>query len=218
MKLVLKSNKFKHNTDKTFYAISDILAPYFENLGFKQYGNVFSKFVDTDIAQIIELENGTFDGVTDFMFVSLGIRVPECYEHKFENLSRLKKSYHYYQCNITCRLNELYQVMDVGYSLTDDPQKTANEIITEFERYAIPFFSTLNSRDNILLHRREFHEYDTMNDHLIFLEEAMIYGRRHDLEKAEELFNEHYKSIGLDPHRKYLKELAKELGLKVYYW
>ena len=70
---------------------------------------------------------------------------------------------------------------------------------------------------------------DAFNGHLILLEEAMIYGRAGDMQRAEEAFNQYYdskaqeyrghegwKSYGyLRAHLNYLAELADKLRLKI---
>ncbi len=196
--------------------IESVIGPYLKENGFSKHGNIYCRFVDTDIAQIIELQNGCSEkGIYDILWLNLGIRVPECVEHKFSNFAKLKKYYHDYQCNITCRLTETYKDTDTGYDLKGDIEETAAEILEKLKENAMPFFNALNSRDNILRYRRLFPEYDTMNDHLILLEEAMIYGRMGDFGKAAEHFQTHYSTVTLAPHKKYLKELGRKLGIMV---
>jgi hypothetical protein len=71
---------------------------------------------------------------------------------------------------------------------------------------------------------------DTLNDHLILLEEAMIFGRAGDLQRAEQAFNQYYdscaqryrghegwKSYGyLRAHLNYLAELAERLHFQIH--
>lgn len=63
-----------------------------------------------------------------------------------------------------------------------------------FEKYVIPVFDVLNSREAILLYRANYPSFDQFANHIILLEEAMIYGRSGDIEKASELFNKHYQN------------------------
>ncbi|MBQ7799740.1 MAG: hypothetical protein IJ370_04535 [Oscillospiraceae bacterium] len=74
-------------------------------------------------------------------------------------------------------------------------RRTSTESVDIIEKYVIPVFNTLNSRDAILKHRREYVNFDELNNHLILLEEAMIFGRRGDLAKATHLFNNYYQHI-----------------------
>lgn len=46
----------------------------------------------------------------------------------------------------------------------------------------------------ILLYRANYPSFDQFANHIILLEEAMIYGRSGDIEKASELFNKHYQN------------------------
>ncbi len=41
-------------------------------------------------------------------------------------------------------------------------------------------------------HRIEYSHFDQFNDHLILLEEAMIFGRKGDIAEASRLFNAYY--------------------------
>ena len=70
----------------------------------------------------------------------------------------------------------------------------------------------------IMLWWRKYKKFDTLNSHLILLEEAMIYGRMGDIEKAGELFNLYYKKCKnkISPHKahlEYLEKLAAKLDI-----
>ena len=89
----------------------------------------------------------------------------------------------------------------------------------------LPVFEVLDSRDAILLYRRDYPCFDTLNDHLILLEEAMIYGRRGQTDRAKALFEQYYQSVldrvrkdenakHLKGHLSYLDGLAGKLGLR----
>jgi len=101
----------------------------------------------------------------------------------------------------------------------------------------MPVFDKLNSRENILLYRRDHRKFDWLS-HLRIFEEAMIYGKMGDIEKATDLFNTHY-SISVEEirsqreingeticgsriwstpnfnHIDYLEELADELEIRI---
>lgn len=210
-----------------FNIIGKTISHYLKENGFSKHGNVYCRFVDGDIAQVIELQNGCIEkGVAGILWVNLGIRVPECVEHKFSDLSEIKKYYHDYDCNIRCRLSELCHSDTDGFDLKGDPEKTAADIVEKLKEYAIPVFDKLNSRDNILLYRRDYPDFDTMNDHLLFLEESMIYGKKCNSEKALELFNAYYSSavkranaetkhVSGSAHVEYLENLASEIGITI---
>lgn len=142
------------------------------------------------------------------MSVNLGIRVPECAVHSFCEIEPLKKYYHEYDCNIRTSLGFLADGKDTVYSLKKDPLKIGNDIVEKLEKYALPVFEALNSRDAILAHRREYPRFDRMNNHLILLEEAMIEGRRGNIAEATSLFNCYYRNALSDYNRDF------ELGRK----
>ena len=100
------------------------------------------------------------------------------------------------------------------------------DILRQLRDVVLPVFEILSSRESILDHRREFPNFDLLNDHLILLEEAMIYGRRGDLKQAEESFDWYYRLFAsgqlvqkdyrtIENHLKYLNELAGILGLPI---
>ncbi len=71
----------------------------------------------------------------------------------------------------------------------------AADIIERIKKYVIPVFDVLNSRKSILLYRANYPSFDQLGNHLITLEEAIIYGRSGDIEKASELFNKYYQNV-----------------------
>lgn len=168
---------------------------YLKPLGFKKHGRAMHRFVDEDISQVIEFQNGCPQkDVYGVLWVRLGIRVPECDERKF-CIKEVKKFYHDYNCNIRCSLDKLVYGEDKPYDLKDDLNEIAEDIIKCLKEYVIPVFDALNSRDAILDSRSLYKNFDRWNDHLIFLEEAMIWGRRGNIEEATRLFNVHYQKV-----------------------
>lgn len=132
-----------------------------------------------------------------------------------------KKFYHEYECNMRSRLGAIGTKGlkdEKTFCLDDDIETMCGEIISEIENEVIPVFDILSSRQDILEHRREYPWLDRLNNHLIKLEESLIYGHLGDLAKARELFDEHYE-IALQgrercpSHIAYLDELRSSLGL-----
>lgn len=128
------------------------------------------------------------------LWINIGIRVPECAEKKFKISEPMKKYYHEYECNIRTRLGFLIDGEDTFYDLRKSPKMIATDIIERIKKYVIPVFDVLNSRKSILLHRANYPSFDQLGNRLITLEEAMIYGRSGDIEKASELFNKYYQN------------------------
>ena len=168
---------------------------YLNPLGFRKHGRTLHRFVDTDISQVVNFQNGCpSKGVYDILWVNIGIRVPECVERKFSIEKPLKKYYHEYECNIRTRLGSLVDGKDTFYDLKKDPYKIGKDIVERLKKYVIPVFEILNSRDAILKRRIEYAHFDQFNHHLILLEEAMIIGRRGDIVEATRLFNAYYQN------------------------
>ena len=175
--------------------IEKIVYEYLKPLGFRKHGRTLHRFVDTDISQVVNFQNGCpSKGVYDILWVNICIRVPECVERKFSIEKPLKKYYHEYECNIRTRLGSLVDGKDTFYDLKKDPYKIGKDIVERLKKFVIPVFEILNSRDAILKRRIEYTLFDQFNHHLILLEEAMIIGRRGDIVEATRLFNAYYQN------------------------
>lgn len=186
----------KRSATESVDIIESIVYAYLKPLGFKKHGRTLHRFVDTDISQVVNFQTGCpAKGVHDILWVNLGIRVPECDLRKFEISEPLKNYYYEYECNLRARLGSIVDGKDTFYDLKKDPNKIAKNVVSRIEKYVMPIFDTLNSRDAILRHRTEYAHFDETNHHLILLEEAMILGRRGDIAEAERLFNAYYQKV-----------------------
>lgn len=191
--------------------IQSVVYEYLKPMGFHKHGRTLHRFVEGDISQVIHFQNGCSQkGVYNILWINIGIRVPECAEKKFVISEPLKKYYQEYECNIRTRLGSLVDGNDTFYDLRKCPKKIAIDIVDRIQKYVLPVFDILNSREAILQHRANYPHFDQLTNHLIFLEEAMIYGRRGDVEKASELFNRHYTNA----LRKYKADF--ENGIEIY--
>lgn len=187
------SNANKPDTKTSVDIMETIVYKYLKTLGFRKYGRTLHRFVDGDISQVIHFQNGCPPkGILDILWINLGIRVPECAEKCFVVSQPQKKYYHEYECNIRTRLGPLVDKRDTWYDLNEDPGKIGEDILEKLKEYVLPVFEVLNSRESILRYRNDYASFDQMNHHLLFLEEAMIYGRNGNTEKASELFNRYY--------------------------
>ena len=213
------------------------LHDYLKPLGFRKFGRTFNRVVDGDMVQVIHLQNGcAAKGVTGILWVNLGIRVPECFEHNFSGTEKPKKYYHEYECDIRVRLGELVDRRDSHYDLKRKPEKIAKDIIQRLAVHVMPKFDSLSSRDTILQRAPGFCELNKMLD-CYKLRDAMIYGRRGDLETAVRLFNEYYDACARgeweshnkagelcitkekphEGHLRYLEELALKLNVPIHH-
>lgn len=199
--------------------VQGIVYEYLKPFGFRKYGRTLHRFVEGDISQVINFQNGCPQkGIHNSLWINIGIRVPECAERKFTVSKPMKKYYHEYECNIRTRLGLLADGEDTFYNLNKPPEKIAADIIERLGKYVVPVINVLNSREAILLYRKNNPAFDGFANHLILLDEAMIFGRRGSFEKASELFNSYYqKALVLNSanngHIDYLEKLAAELGI-----
>lgn len=204
-------------------AVNRNLKPY----GFTKHGRSLHRFVSGDISQVITFQLGqAYRGETHLLFVNTGIRVPESMNRTFDPEENPKKYYNAYACNIRSRLGVIEGKEDACYDLRDPADDIIADILRQIQTFLLPVFETLNSRDAILAHRREYPAFDILNRHQIVLEEAMIHGRRGELAKAVETLNLYYRLCRQgevthkDPrviqrHLEYLDELADQLGVKI---
>jgi hypothetical protein len=188
-------------------------------LGFRKHGRTLHRFVDGDISQVINFQCGqSYRDETHLMWVNIGIRVPECELRSFEGDEKPKKYYHEYECSMRSRLGEVKGKKDTTYNLHGSIDEISADILYQIKDCVLPAFDVLKDRRAILEKLRKYKKFDTLNSHLILLEEAMIYGRMGDIEKAGELFNLYYKKCKnkISPHKahlEYLEKLAAKLDI-----
>lgn len=204
-------------------AVYALVKPY----GFQKYGRTLHRFVSGDFSQVIHFQLGqAYRGEMHLLWVNVGIRVPECMSRSFVPEEKMKKYYHEYDCNIRSRLGEI-EGKDVScYDLRQGVDGILADIMRQIREVVMPVFEILNSRDSILARRRAYPQFDMLNSHLILLEEAMMYGRRGETEKAAETFNRYYHLFGsgqlaqtdrqaIQNHLRYLEGLASGLGIEI---
>lgn len=210
------------DTGKILNRIQSAVYRYLKPYGFTKHGRTIHRFVSGDISQVITFQLGqAYRGETHLLFVNTGIRVPECMNRSFEPEENPKKYYHEYECNIRSRLGIIEGKEDSCYDLRDPTEDIIADILRQIQTFLLPVFETLNSRNAILAHRREYPAFDILNRHLTILEEAMIYGYRGERTKAAEMMNLYYRNAThKDPrvlrrHLEYVDELAKQLGITI---
>ena len=186
--------KTEINTTQIVDAIEAAVYEYIKSYGFKKHGRTLHRFVSKDISQVIHFQSGLpAHGMGGLLCVNVGIRIPECSERTFQPQTEKKKYYHEYECTICSRLGIVSGKSETWYDLSKKTDKIIKSIINEADEYVLPAFEVLNSRAAILAHRKEYPLLDNMN-HLIPLDECMIYGYLGDVEKAKELFDVYYES------------------------
>lgn len=178
-------------------------------LGFRKHGRTLHRFVSGNISQVINFQCGqAYRDETHLLYVNIGIRVPECSLRSFLPEENFKKYYHEYDCTIRSRLGTVRGKRESEYDLHKSTDKIIADILFQIQTYVLPVFDILNSRDAILEKRQDFPLFDATNNHLILLEEAMLYGRQGELAKAAERFNAYYQGE-LDEYRHELEHGEK---------
>lgn len=195
--------------------------------GFRKYGRTLHRFVDGDISQVVGFQLGqAYRGETHLLWVNVGIRVPECMNRSFSPEETPKKYYHEYDCNIRSRLGLIEGKEEDCFDLRADAEPILEEILRQVQNVVIPAFEVLSSREAILEERRNYPDFDILNRDLVLLEEAMIYGRSGDTQRASETFNRYYQLFGsgqlvqkdqraIRNHLNYLNGLAGNLGINI---
>ena len=188
-------------------------------LGFRKHGRTLHRFVDGDISQVINFQCGqSYREETHLMWVNIGIRVPECFLHSFAPDENPKKYYRESECNIRSRLGKVKGKKVTTYNLHGSIDEITADILGQIKEYVLPAFDVLKDRTSILEKRREYRNFDTLHYNTILLQEAMIYGRMGDLDKASELFNLYYlkckkRTNPNKGHLDILEKLADELKI-----
>ena len=152
------------------------------------------------------------------MWVNIGIRVPECFLRSFSPDENPKKYYRESECNIRSRLGKVKGKKVTTYNLHGSIDEITADILGQIKEYVLPTFDVLKDRTSILEKRREYRNFDTLHYNTILLQEAMIYGRMGDLDKASELFNLYYlkckkRTNPNKGHLDILEKLADELKI-----
>ena len=161
------------------------------------------------------------------MWVGLGIGVPECMARFFPPDAEPKKYYKDYECNIRADLGDAVGA-ERCFDLRGDPAEAAAVILRDLEQTVLPVFDQLSSREGILAHRREHPQYDVMFDHLIRLDEALIYRHLGEAAQAQDCFSRYVQGVrreseapeasgapGMRGHLEYLGRLAEECGFSL---
>ena len=199
-----KKNNPEFNAPAVIDAIETAVYAVVKPMGFRKHGRTLHRFVSGDISQVINFQCGqAIRGDNHLMWVNIGIRVPECDLRSFQPEDPLKKYYHEYDCTIRTRLGTVRGKAEAEYDLHKPTDKIIKDILSQLQTYVLPVFDILRSREAILEKRRDFPFFDTTNGHLILLEEAMIYGRLSNIEKATERFNMHYQNALAEYRREY---------------
>lgn len=154
-------------------------------LGFRKFGRTEHRFVDGDISQVVNFQLGqAYLGDSHLLRVNIAIGVPECMVDHVGQQPKAKKYYKEYECNIRSELGSVEGKKESVYDLRKPVGSIIADILRQLRDTVLPAFAVLNSREAILAHRREYPQFDLLNDHLILREEAMILRHMGDPEGA----------------------------------
>ena len=182
----------KSDAKQTLDEIEAAVYAHLKPLGFRKHGRTLHRFVSGDISQAVSFQvYRNMMEPSDKFCVNLGIRIPECAERTFHPVND-KKYYSEASCTLRSRLGKVSGSGEVWFSLFENTEVLTKRIIEELDRYVLPVFDVLCSREAILAKRRGYPQMDTLNRNLIPLEECFIYGHLGDLEKARERFDVNY--------------------------
>ena len=166
--------------------IESIVYSQLKPLGFRRHGRTLHRFVSGDISQVIDFQYHYYN-----FYVNAGIRIPECEIQTFTIPTNEKNYYRLENCQITTRLGCYRGQKKNCFDLKNDPLKNAKTICDEITKWILPMFDALNSREQILAHRKDYSLFDS-NSFQCALDEVFIYGCRGDIEAAKAQFNNYY--------------------------
>jgi hypothetical protein len=193
---------------------------FLKPLGFKKKGRTFNRQTEDGIYQVINIQSGRYEfgdkyvipGLRENYYgkftVNLGVMVKEIYELDIHN--KPKDIYQDYDCQIRTRLTHLTIQKDLWWTISDDNNKTAKEVIDGLSKYGLDWLHNFENRDKICENLSIKGGYPRAK-----LDVALIELHR-DKSKAEKLFQNYYNNIEIkNGHKEFVKGLADRLGVNL---
>jgi len=210
-------DELKTNLDNIQKEIFQFLKP----LGFKKKGRTFNRQTENGISQVINIQSGRYEFGDKYVIpgfrenfygkftVNLGVMVREIYE--LESHNKPKDIYQDYDCQIRERLPHLTIKQDHWWTISDDNNKTAKEVIDGLSSHGLDWLDNFENRDKICKNLGTSEGGSPRAK----LDVAIIELYR-DRTKAEKLFQDYYDNIEIkNGHKEYVKGLADRLGVKL---
>ena len=192
---------------------------FLKPLGFKKKGRTFNRQTEDGIYQIINIQSGRYEFGDKYVIpgfrenyygkftINLGVMVKEIYE--LESHNKPKDIYQEYDCQIRERLPHLTIKQDHWWTISDDNNKTAKEVIEGLSSHGLNWLDNFVNRDNIC---RNLGNLEGVSQRAK-LDVALIEIHR-DKAKAEKLFQDYYDNIEIKiGHKEYVKRLANQVGV-----
>ena len=192
---------------------------FLKPLGFKKKGRTFNSHTNIVIYLEINIQSGRYEFGDKYVIpgfrenfygkftVNLGVMVKEIYE--LESHNKPKDIYQDYDCQIRERLPHLTIKQDHWWTISDDNNKTAKEVIDGLSSHGLDWLDNFENRDKICRNLGNLEDGSPRAK----LDVALIELHR-DKSKAEKLFQDYYNNIEIkNRHKEYVKGLADRLGL-----
>ena len=126
---LFKKSKTTYTTTEAIDIIEGIVFEFLKEYKFKKFGRTLHRFVSDDISQVIHFQSGLpTKNMSGYMWVNIGIRVPECQDRTFRPTENSKKYYHEYECNIRSRLKSTLTNIETSYILRISFSKVTNKV------------------------------------------------------------------------------------------
>jgi len=190
--------------------------------GFKKKGRTFNRQTEDGIYQVINIQSGRYEFGDKYVIpgfrenyygkftINLGVMVKEIYE--LESHNKPKDFYQDYDCQIRIRLTHLTIKQDFWWSISNNAEKSAQEIIQGLKSHGIQWLDTFESREKII---KNWGKMADSNSPRAKLDVALIVLQT-DPEKGRYLMQDYYDKIEIrNGHKEYVKGLADRLGVEL---
>ncbi len=194
---------------------------FLKPLGFKKKGRTFNRQKEVGIYQVINIQSGRYEfgdkyvipGLRENYYgkftINLGVMVSEIYE--LDSHNKVKDIYQDYDCQIRTRLTHLTIKQDFWWTISEDCNKTAKEVIEGLNSHGIEWLDIFENRDKICNNWGNVES----SSRRAKLDVALIELHR-DRTNAEKLFQDYYDDIEIkNGHKEYVKGLADRLGVNL---
>jgi len=211
----MKASAHTLTLDKIQESVFDLLKP----TGFKKKGRTFNREAEKGIYQVINFQSGEFPlsdkyvvpGLRENLYGKFTVNMGVCVETliNYQSHGKIKPFYKEYECQIRRRLAALTKGKDFWWSTSDDIENISEEIIDGFKKHGFEWFGLFDTKEKIIAN---WGNDKYARSPRAKLDVALLL-LSSDWERGAELFNAYYNGIKIDGHKKYVFELAKEIGV-----
>jgi len=210
----LDKEQTKTNLDLIQADIFSFLKP----LGFKKKGRTFNRQTENGIYQVINLQSGKYEfgdknvipGLRENYYgkftVNLGVLIKELYELDIHN--KPTDFYQEYNCQIRDRLPHLTMEKDFWWTISSNTKETAIEIIDGLSSKGLNWFDKFENREKMC------YNWGTEKTHALRAKlDVGLITLQTNKEAGQKIIQDYYDSIEQKPHKDYVLELSKRLGV-----